>query len=569
MDVRSCVDNDGHFIVGIHDPKFKVVNLRENDLVRPIGTLPDGTPVDNRVNFPRGDVTALAADRIYEIMNAFPFRGVSYINTRWADAAATAPESIGLDRKKEVSFLSTLHRWFADNEIKDKDPRSLLSAMPESMLLALADVSTDPDELVCLARRCCSFVFSHDGTTPTGLEFRQTPAGRPRPSIKNPALFDIIANNPCLPDDYKRAMVLTPGIQGTSEIMGEWKKPIQYQHQENDQENNQDSHIFEYLRTNSYIPWGHFAANTADDTVRYKIKDLTPTDMEGMRHLYYRRIYTMVAEQLDIEIPGPGRQISRQELEALRVAIVDHLERNKTRLDFNGSLWGWNFGFGFAQSGYRLHASHQQIHQQYAMIPASVPSYSPASDPTSNMDDRGRSFASFACGDMVAEFIRRYRQETGGKFFHNYLKAVQGNTRTDGNPSGPSSLIVHEDENVIVFVPKAQTSQWELQLISKQPCGNILEADTALRTSLDQGILTALRALESLGARMVTNIEYSKRFDDQNRDQHLVYSFLPRLPHSPGAFSEAQQRWIIGHFPEDFALACRLRLKKFKGTSKG
>ena len=556
MNVRSCVDNEGRFIVGIHDPGFKVVNLRENDLVRPIGALPDDTPVDNRVNFPPGDVETQAADRIYEIMNAFPFRGVSYINTRWADAAAAAPESIGLDQKKEVSFLSTLHRWLADNGIRDRDPGSLLTAMPEPMLMALADVSTDPDELVCLARQCCSFLYSPDGTTPMGLEFRQTPSGRPRPWIKKPALFNIIANNPCLPDDYKRAMVLTPGIQGTSEIMGEWKKQIQSKKQDlgQNQEDNQESHIFEYLRANSYIPWGHFAANMADDTVRYRIKDLTPADMEGMRHLYYRRIYTMVAQQLDIEIPGPKRQISKQELEALRIAIVDHLKGRgqKTRLEFNGCLWGWNFGFGFAQSGYRLHASHQQIHHQYAMIPGSVPA--------SCMDGTGGSFASFACGDMVGEFIRRYRQETGKNFFHNYLKAIQSNTRTDGNSSGPSSLIVHEDENVIVFVPKAQTSQWELQLISKRPCGNILEADTALRTSLDRGMLTALWVLEALGARMVTNIEYSKRFDDQNRDQRLIYSFLPRLPHSPGAFSEAQQRWIIGHFPEDFAMACRSQL---------
>jgi hypothetical protein len=42
----------------------------------------------------------------------------------------------------------------------------------------------------------------------------------------------------------------------------------------------------------------------------------------------------------------------------------------------------------------------------------------------------------------------------------------------------------------------------------------------------------------------------------------MVYAFLPRLPESPGAFSEAQLRWINGHYPEDFALACRLRLEQ-------
>jgi hypothetical protein len=50
-------------------------------------------------------------------------------------------------------------------------------------------------------------------------------------------------------------------------------------------------------------------------------------------------------------------------------------------------------------------------------------------------------------------------------------------------------------------------------------------------------------------------IEFPKRFDVADRDQRLIYSFLPRLPESPGAFSEAQSRWVSGHFPEDFAAA--------------
>jgi len=33
-----------------------------------------------------------------------------------------------------------------------------------------------------------------------------------------------------------------------------------------------------------------------------------------------------------------------------------------------------------------------------------------------------------------------------------------------------------------------------------------------------------------------------------------------KLPESPGAFTEAQLRWINGHYPEDFAAACRSRL---------
>lgn len=534
MAIRTCVGKDGRFKVGIHDPGFKVTNLRENDLLQTLGTMPDKTLVQNLKNFPKGDVEEKSADRIYEILNPFPFRGVTYINSRWADRTARSIDTIFIPQAGEVSFLSNLEKLFSENKIKGKGPEELFRIMPEPMLMALANTSTDPRELVALAKHCCSFTFDRDRTTPTGLAFKGDSPEKAIPAISDHTLFEIIANNPMLPDAYKRAMVLTPGIQGGSEIVGEWQE--------------EKSHVFEYLRTNSYIPWGHFAANTADDTVRYKIRELTMEDMKGMRHLCYQRIYATMAQQLKIALPGRRRRFSEKELETLRLAIVHRLEGGDCNLLFNGSLWGWNFGFGFAQSGYRLHASHQQIHQQYAMIPSHV------------IDGEGSETASYACGDMVAEFVKEYRQETGRGFFNNYLGAIRNNTRTDSDPGKESSLMVFEDDNVILFVPKAQTSQWELQLMPKTGCGNILEADINMRNSLDRGILLALRTLESLGAEMVTNIEFSKRFDSPDKEQWLLYSFLPRLPHSPGAFSEAQLRWISGQYPEDFALACRSRL---------
>jgi len=82
-----------------------------------------------------------------------------------------------------------------------------------------------------------------------------------------------------------------------------------------------------------------------------------------------------------------------------------------------------------------------------------------------------------------------------------------------------------------------------------------------MRQSLDRAILTAVKTLESLGAQMVTSIEFSKRFDSKNCDQHLLYSFIPRLPFAPDTFSEAQLRWISGCYPEDFAHACRMAIK--------
>ena len=80
--------------------------------------------------------------------------------------------------------------------------------------------------------------------------------------------------------------------------------------------------------------------------------------------------------------------------------------------------------------------------------------------------------------------------------------------------------------------------------------------------------LAAMRVLTHMGAAMITVIEYSRRFNVMDMDQRLLYAFLPRLPESPGAFSEAQLRWINGHYPEDFALVCRLNLEAAMGEGQ-
>jgi len=70
-----------------------------------------------------------------------------------------------------------------------------------------------------------------------------------------------------------------------------------------------------------------------------------------------------------------------------------------------------------------------------------------------------------------------------------------------------------------------------------------------------------MRVLTGLGARMITVIEFSKRIGAKDIDQRLLYSFLPKIPYSMGAFSEAEKRFINGHYPEDFAITCRLQLE--------
>jgi hypothetical protein len=528
--MRTCVGPDGRFRVGRHRPDFTVVNLRPTDFIARLGQLPDGTPVWNHVNFPETDVREPGADMIYEIPNPLPFRGTTFINSAWADPKAGHPEKIRIPAPAPCSLFEDLKAFQPD--MAENDKIRLLTALPHPLKLALAQVSTDPEDLCALAAHACALLFEPGSDTPWGMGFKTGRQGNPVPDIRFPDLFEILVNNPHLPDTFKTAMVLRPGIQGTSEIIGEYTGG--------------PTHVFEYLRRNSYIPWGHFASNMAHDAIRYRARDLSVEDIRGLRHLYYQRVFCRVAEQLRIPLPVHRTGLPVTDLETLRRTIIQALNNGRgPELTFNGALWGWNFGFGSAASGHRLHASHQMIHQQNALVPRQV------------QDHTGAPLPCFACGDLVSEFIRIFETTHDRPFFDAYIEAMKNNRRIDGNEKEDASLIIHEDDHVCLFVPKAQVSEWELQVMTKSRIPHVLAADSAVREALDLAILKAVQTLEKLGAQMVTGIELSARFDTSGPNQHLIYSFIPRLPYAPPTFSEAQLRWITGVYPEDLARACR------------
>ncbi len=540
MTIRTCVNPQKQFIYGIHKPGYNVDNLRVQTKTDNLGHLASGEPYSNQKNFPEDNLHVEKADWIFEIPNPLSFRGSTFIDKEWADNSARNPHRISLPQKENLSLSRLLQ--------EEQLPENILEKLPSPLLLALATTSTDPDDLIKLAELCCRIEKDADDL-PVGLVYAQDDQGRTRAIIDNHALFEAVANNPILPDSYKIIMVLRPGAQGGSEIVGEYYKKDK-------------THVFEYLRRNSYIAGGHYAANMADDAIRYSITHLSEQDMTGLRHLYYQRSFIRLAVHLGLGLDNEEKMYSSQSLETLRQKILQTLAKGATP-EITATLWGWNFGFDYAPTNYRLHASHQQIHQQYSMLPQEVETFS--GDP---LNATG-TMPSFGCGDMVSEVIQTYQLETNSDFFTDYLACIKNNVRMDGRDDLESSLILWENKHAILFVPKAQTSQWELQLMALQnekeeSVGNILEADTAVRTALNRGIFLAQKALAGLGAKMVTSIEYPKRLNSAAKGQHLLYSFLPRLPESPGAFSEAQLRYINGHYPEDFATVCRLQLEKEK-----
>ncbi|MDD2464087.1 MAG: hypothetical protein PHI97_08815 [Desulfobulbus sp.] len=528
--LHTSVTPEGRFRVGKHCPSYQVANLRQDDHLCSLGKTAQGHEIFNRDNFPAGDVVVEQARPIFEILNPLPFRGCTFIDTGWADARVAQPERIRIAPPAKVSLSSLLGQYCTEDVVQ-----AIIGRLPLSLRYELAATSTDAEELIWLAKSCSRMVYDQKGA-PIGLQYLQKAKGL-QADIDDFELFETIANNPHLPDSYKELMVLRPGVQGKSEIVGDFRQ--------------EQTEIFEYLRTNSYIPWGHYAANFAHTTIRYKIADLSEGDMHGLRHLYYQRMYATLAEKCEIASNVRRRRMSIDELEALRQQIVKVLGQGGEAIEQLATLWGWNFGYDFSGSGYRLHASHQMIHQQYALVPQWVTSTD------------GEQLPAYCCGDLVADVVDRYQRQFQSDFFTDYLRAIAGNSRTDQG-EGEHSLVVWRDDNVLLFVPKAQVSQWELQLMviadnESVPVGNVIEADSRVRHSLDLGILKAQQVLAGLGANMVTSIEYSKRLGLQN-GQRLLYSFLPKLPWSMGAFSEAQGRYILGHYPEDFALACRRQL---------
>ena len=529
----TCVASSGEFIYGIHKPQFTAVNLRQNDHIVTLGHTPDQETVNNAHNFPANNAHVTDPPWVFEIPNAFPFMGATFIiNSNTEHRTKNGNPFKG---KKKHSSHS------AQQELSDCADTPDIERLPRALLLALANTSTDPRVLAKLAGLSCRLEYDAKAETPSGISYEKSKNGELCPVILDQHLFDLVSNNQFLPETYKRQMVLIPGVQGKSPIVGEYTEG--------------DTHVWEYLRENSYIPWGHYAANMAHDTIRYRIGTLTKRDIVGLRHLYYQRIYVQLAAETGIVVPAKRRSLTKNELEDIRLRLIDEIEQLKNRggdLPFNATIWGQNFGFDLASSGYRLNASHQQIHQQFALVPSCVSGFQGGENASSRF-----TISTYTQGDLVAQFAKEYKEKTNQDFFETYLKAIRNNRRMDGQVDKESDLIFYQDENIVAFVPKAQRSQGEVHIMTKKRCGNIIETGTQVRHSLDRAILIAMKVLENLGAEMISLSEISKRFDNPDRDQRLLYCFLPKHPRSPGGFSESQQRWLVSHYPEDFARACR------------
>ncbi|MFN2365397.1 MAG: hypothetical protein ABR523_02910, partial [Desulfurivibrionaceae bacterium] len=204
MKLRNWVSPENRFIVGIHKPFFKVANQRENDYIEELGRARDGRiehggPIDNRINFPAGDLDVAKTAWIFEIPNPFSFRGATYIKKDWADKRAADPSSINLPPRPTIS-LSTSLAGIIGSDDPDQISRAFRK-LPEPMLLAAATTSNDPADLIRLAEISCSLVIDRENR-PLGLFYETNRESKLRPLIHNHPLFEAVANNPSLPLPY-------------------------------------------------------------------------------------------------------------------------------------------------------------------------------------------------------------------------------------------------------------------------------------------------------------------------------------------------------------------------------
>jgi len=140
--LRTCVAPDGRFVFGVHRPRYMVKNLRQTTAADSLGTFEDGQQKQNDANFPDGNVMELDGDWIYEIPNAFPFRGTTYILKRWADAKAQDRDAFALPERPSLSFTDLIRRHLLSADAGDNQVAKIFRQLPGAIKLALAVNST-------------------------------------------------------------------------------------------------------------------------------------------------------------------------------------------------------------------------------------------------------------------------------------------------------------------------------------------------------------------------------------------------------------------------------------------
>ena len=181
--LRTCIDPSGVFICALHQPSYKVVNLRQADALAVLGHDSDGNAINNQANFPRGDLAINDACRVCEIPNAFPFWGATYILYDQARKFSKDPEQFRFTTRcdEESDKPSPLLKDLLNGCLKGSNEKIYsLKDLPRSVLLSLAQTSKGIAPASRYTRESILFSRRHAGSRIS------PPPGRPGPGSSHP-----------------------------------------------------------------------------------------------------------------------------------------------------------------------------------------------------------------------------------------------------------------------------------------------------------------------------------------------------------------------------------------------
>lgn len=196
-----------------------------------------------------------------------------------------------------------------------------------------------------------------------------------------------------------------------------------------------------------------------------------------------------------------------------------------TRETYGAELDGLTYGMNYGLP--RIHKGRQVI-------------ASGASQPHLHSQVAALSRSSHNSGDRIGVLCKAYRETYNRDYLGDYMVALRA-----------ADLILHEDDNAILYVPVAQRFDNELQIMVRNPAvGNILDTTPEIRRSVAslEHLAYAMYQHPELNIQSFNTVMYAARFSATNDfGQRMIVSICPRT--TIVALSELAHRNVVDSFP--------------------
>ncbi|MBF0466356.1 MAG: PIG-L family deacetylase [Nitrospirae bacterium] len=164
---------------------------------------------------------------------------------------------------------------------------------------------------------------------------------------------------------------------------------------------------------------------------------------------------------------------------------------------------------------------------------------------------------SFNTADKLGLICEGYYKKHNRDYLEDYMTLLR-----------EANLVIEENNDAILYVPIAQRFNNELQIMLKNPIGNILETTQSSRMSLAKLERLALNLYghPEINVRSFNTLMYATRFSSDNEfKQRLILSICPR--NTIIAFLELSGRYVVDELP--WYCAARLNSVKHELSTRG